>query len=125
MSCQSRKPLCRGSVPSQRPARGGAHLGWGEGEGGEVMQTCMLFAEVFIEEGSEFMDHGEVQIESSKDAAGTGACWGNCILARLPRSLGALVPVSLQSQRRVPWSPDITQPPSGGPPGLATVRLSA
>lgn len=85
----------------------------------------MLFTEVFTGEVSEFMDHREVQIESSEDAAVARACGGARILSRLPRSLGALVPVPRHSLQRVPWSLGITQPPSGGPWCLATVHLSA
>lgn len=86
------------------------------------MQTCVLFTEVFIGAVSEFMDHREVQIDSSEDAAGAGACGG---ARRLPRSLGAPVPVPRRSLQGVPWSLGITQPPSGGRWGLATVHLSA
>ena len=89
------------------------------------MQTCVLFTEGFIGEASEFMDHREVQRESSEDAAVARACGGARILSRLPRSLGALVPVPRCSLQRVSWSLGITQPPSGGPWRLATVRLSA
>lgn len=123
---------CREVVPSQRPARGSAQLGWGPwggrwiGRGGvEETQTCVLFTEGFIGEVSEFMDHREVQIESSEDAAVARACGGARILSRLPRSLGALVPVPRRSLQRVSWSLGITQPPSGGPWCLATVRPSA
>ena len=99
--------------------------GWIGRRGVEETQSCVLFTEVFIGEASEFMDHREVQIESSEDAAVARACGGAHILSRLPRSLGALVPVPRRSLQRVPWSLGITQPPSGGPWCLATVRLSA
>ena len=99
--------------------------GWIGRGGVEEMQTCVLFTEGFIGEASEFMDHREVQRESSEDAAVARACGGARILSRLPRSLGALVPVPQCSLQRVSWSLGITQPPSGGPWRLATVRLSA
>ena len=127
-TCQSREPLQRGgSLPETH--QGSAHLDWGRewiGRGGVAeTQTCVLFTEVFIGAVSEFMDHREVQIESSEDAAGAGACGGARILPRLPRSLGAPVPVPRRSLQGVPWSLGITQPPSGGRWGLATVHLSA
>jgi hypothetical protein len=57
----------------------------------------MLFTETFIGEGSEFMDHREVQVETSEDAAGAGVAGHNCGPAGLPRSpalhTGALVPI--------------------------------
>lgn len=62
-------------------------------ESGEETQTSLLCTEAFIGEGSEFMDHREVQIESSENTAGAGAWRGGCGLDGLPGSPGALVPV--------------------------------
>lgn len=81
---------CRISLSSQRPARGSAHLR--EGKWRET-QTRLLCTEAFIGEGSEFMDHRQVQIESSENAAGAGAWQGGCGRDGLPGSPGALVPV--------------------------------
>lgn len=62
-------------------------------EGEEVTQTSVLCTEGFIGEGLEFMDHWEVQIESSEDAAGAGSWGGGRGPTELPGSPGALVPV--------------------------------
>ena len=86
-----------------------------------MTQTCVLFTEAFIGERSEFMDHREVQIKSSEDAAAAGTCGGGCIPARLHGSWGALVPVPQWSLQRVLWGPGLTQPPFGAPLGLAAV----
>lgn len=53
----------------------------------------LLCTAAFVGEGSELMDHWEVQIESSEDAAGTRAWRGGCGPDGLPGSLRALVPV--------------------------------
>lgn len=55
--------------------------------------ASLLCTEAFTGEGSEFMDHREVQIESSENAAGARAWRGGCSPDGLPGSAGALVPV--------------------------------
>lgn len=55
--------------------------------------ASLLCTEAFIGEESEFMDHREVQIESSENAAGARAWRGGCGPDGLPGSPGALVPV--------------------------------
>lgn len=123
---KQRAPAERWFPPRDLPGQCPPGLGGWIGRGDVVeTQICVLFTEVFIGEVSEFMDHREVQIESSEDAAGAGACGRARILPRLPRSLGAPVPVPRHSLQGVPWILGITQPPSGGRWGLATVHLSA
>lgn len=64
------------------------------GEGGrEVTKTSVLCTEDFIGEGLEFMDHWEVQIESSEGAAGAGGGGGGRVHTELPGSPEALVRV--------------------------------
>lgn len=55
------------------------------GEDGRCRPT-ELFTEAFIGQGSEFMDHREVRVESSEDTAGAGAAGGGHGLGRLPQS---------------------------------------
>lgn len=90
MNFQSRPPLQKGVfLPEtclwQWPPQGR--------ESGDMKQTSLLHTEAFIREGSEFMDHWEVQIESPEDTAGAGACGEGCSLVMFPRSQEAQVPV--------------------------------
>lgn len=62
-------------------------------EGEEVTQTSMLCTEGFIGERSEFMNHREVQIESSEGAAGARGWGRGCSPTELPGSPGALMPI--------------------------------
>lgn len=63
-------------------------------EGQKVTQTSVLCMEAFIGEGSEFMDHREVQIESSEGAAVAWGRGGGCGPTEWPGRPGALGPVS-------------------------------
>lgn len=121
MNCPGRQP-CRSVFPFQRPTRDSVHQRGGQGR---RRGPGVLFTGGFIGVGSEFVDHREQRVESSEDAAWAGGGHG---LARLPRSLapqvGALVPVPWWPCQRVPRCPGFTEPPSGCPPGLATVHLS-
>lgn len=58
-----------------------------------MTKTSVLCTEAFIGEGLEFMDHWEVQIESSEGASGAGGRGGGRVRTELPGSPGALVPV--------------------------------
>lgn len=63
------------------------------GEGEWRHEADQLAPEAFIREGSEFMDHWEVQMESPEDTARAAACGEGCSLVVLPGSPGAQVPV--------------------------------